>query len=216
MNVLTNYVNADIDYQSNPADYIELDLVRDYLIWTAGNTIVKDLATHEPSSSELSAAATTIDDTLPTTIPLCLLMDYSHDVGGAYYTHKIMGVGENKRYVLAFSFDGPTATEPQLEAWDDDTHLTIAKNVLGLGTALNSMVKVVCTTLLTPGAGWVGVPLAGSSNVLLLNGGNGALVDLLTGETSQELYCNAKIVIPVGYATPSAETFTLTIRYTYS
>jgi len=210
LTALINYVDPDVNYATTPADFIALDLVNDYLIWTKGDSVVKDLMTHEPVASELNAAAEVIDDSLDVTVTQCLLMDYSHDVGGSYYTHKVLGMGENKRYVFGFAFDGATATEPQLEAWDDSNHTTFVKNVLGLGTANDSMLKGVCTTSALPGASWVGSPLAGGTNVLLLNSENGAL------SVAGQLYANLKIVLPAAYATPSAETFVLTIRYTYS
>jgi hypothetical protein len=211
MKFLINYVNAAVLRVTTPADYIELDLVNDYLIWTAGNTVVKDLMTTIPTPDELNAAASIIDDDDPLTVALCLLMDYSHNVGGAYYTHKVIGMGESqKRYVFCFNFDAATATEPQLEAWDTSAHTTIAKYVLGALTPLNSMVKAVCTTLSSPGDDWAGTPIAGASNVVLLNDGNGALLTL------GDLYANIKIVIPTAYATPAVETFILTCRYTYS
>ena len=204
-----NYVDAAVAYATTPADYITVDLTNDSLIWTAGDATVVDLMTHQPSASELNAAATIIDPVNPVIISKCLLMDYSHDVGGSYYTHLVKGMAENKRYVFCFSFDGATATEPQLEAWDDATHTTFVKNVLGLGTALNSMVKGVCTTSTLPGAGWVGAALAGASNVLLLNAGNGYI------SSARSLYANLKITIPGNYSTPAAETFVLTARFTY-
>jgi hypothetical protein len=165
--------------------------------------------TAEPTAAQLNAAAELIDPLLDVTVSKCLLMDYSHNVGGAYYTHLVKGMGENKRYVFAFDFDAATATEPQLEAWDTSAHATAVLNALGAGTALNSMVKGVCTTVSLPGSSWVGAPLAGASNVLLLNAGSGAIA------VATVLYANLKIVIPAAYATPAAEAFVLTCRYTY-
>jgi hypothetical protein len=218
LTVRVNYVDPDVSYETTPADYIALDLSNDYLIWTEGDAVVKDLMTHEPTSSELNTAATKIDPDNPKTVDKCLLMDYSHDVGGSYYTHLVEGMGDNKRYVFAFSFDGATASEPQLECWDDSDHDSTDYHVLGNGTPANSMVKGVCTTSSLPGASWAGTPLAGSgaANILKLNDGNGALGDLPSGETSQELYANLKIVIPGGYATPAVEPFIFTVRYTWS
>ena len=209
MDFLINFVDATIPFATTPADYILADLVHDYLIWTAGNSIVKDLMTHTPTADELNAAGVIIDPAVDVTVPLCLFYDYSHDVGGSYYTHKVIGMSLNNRYVFAFSFDAATATEPQLEAWDDATHTTAVKNVLGLGTAVNSFVNGKCTTTLLPGSGWAGTPLAGASNVLLLNDGTGALT------VAKDLYCNLKIVLPAAYATPAAEGFVLSVRYTY-
>jgi hypothetical protein len=214
MKFLINYVNALVPYVTTPADFIEVDLVNDYLIWTAGDAVVKDLMTSTPTISQLNEAATIIDDINPTTVALCLLMDYSHDIGGAYYTHKVLGMSENKKYVFCFSFDGATATEPQLEAWDTSAHTTANNHVLGAGTALNSFVKAVCTTTSLPGTSWSGTELAGASNVLLLNDGNGALSAPGSG-LNNDLYANIKVVIPTNYNTPAAETFVLTVRYTY-
>ena len=215
LTVLTNYVDADVSYGTTPADYIAMDLVNDYLIWTEGDATVKDLMLAEPTPTELNTAATKIDPDNPKTVAKCLLMDYSFDVGGAYYTHLVIGMSENKRYVFGFSFDGATASEPQLEAWDDSNHNTTDKHVLGNGTPASSFVKAVCTTASLPGVNWTGNALAGA-NILQLNNGNGALAALASGETSQELYANIKIVIPQAYATPAVENFLLTCRYTWS
>jgi len=218
LSVRVNYVDADVTYQTTPADYITLDLDNDYLIWTEGSDVVKDNMTHEPTPSELNEASTIIDNDDDKQVSKCLLMDYSHNVGGAYYTHLVKGMGENKRYVFAFSFDGATASEPQLEAWDDENHNTYAKNVLGAGTPADSMVKAVCTTDILPGEDWAGTPIAGSDSarIIELNAGNGALGDVPSGQISQELYANVKIVIPQSYSVPFIENFVLTVRFTWN
>lgn len=203
---LVNYVDADVAFSTTPADYIEVDLTNDYLIWSDS---LDDLMTHEPTTDELNEAATIIDELVATTVARCLLMDYSHDVGGSYYTHLIKGMSENKRYVFLFSFDDATATEPQLEAWDDSDHDSTDLNVLGAGTPNDTMLKGVCTTNTLPGALWAGSPIAGS-NILLLNDGDGAL------SGAKDLYANLKIVIPAAYAIPAAENFVITIRHTYA
>jgi hypothetical protein len=201
-----NYVDGDVSYTVTPADFIIMDLTNDYLIWSKS---LDDLMTHEPTPTELNAAAEIIDPSVAVTVTKCLLMDYSHNVGGSYYTHLVKGMGENKRYPFAFIFDDATATEPQLEAWDTSAHTTTNKHVLGAGTPANSMAKAVCTTTSLPGAGWAGAAIAGASNVLLLNDGNGAIA------LASNLYANLKIVIPANYSTPAAETFVWTVRYTY-
>ncbi len=136
---LVNIVDADIAYSVTPADYGEVDLTNDYLIWTKGNATVKDLMTSEPSASQLNAAAELIDPSVAVTVSKCLWMNYSHEIFGSYYTHLVKGMGENKKFVFAFNFSAATATEPQLEAWDTSAHTTILLDVLGAGTALNSM-----------------------------------------------------------------------------
>jgi hypothetical protein len=215
LNLLVNIVDSLVDYQTTPGDYFLLDLTTDYLIWTAGNDVVKDGMTHLPTQTELTNASPIIDPVLAVTVPLCLAMDYSH--AGGVYTHEVKGIADNKQFVLCFSFDGPTATEPQLEAWDDDTMTTANKNVLGSGTPANSMVKVVCTTLALPGADWVGVAIAGNgaTRVVQLNGGAGALPVLPSGTLSQECYANIKIVIPANFSVPAIENFVLVCRYSW-
>jgi len=212
LDILINYVDADVNYETTPADYIVMDLDNDYLIWTEGDATVKDKMTSKPTAEQLNAAATLIDPDLPKTVNLCLLMD---DSGyGGYYTRLVKGMGLNKRYVYGFSFDDATASEPVLEAWDNSDHDSTDNHVLGAGTPANSMVKAVCTTVALPGASWVGTAIAGANN-LQLNNGNGALSAPASGETT-ELYANVKIVIPAAFSAPAIETFTLTCRYTDS
>ena len=205
-----NEVDASVSKVTNPSNYSLVDLPNDFLIWSGS---LADHMTHVPIASELNAAASVIDALNPVTVARCLQMDYS--APGGYYTHLIMGMGQNARYVFCFSFDGPTATEPQLEAWDDATHTTANTNVLGLGTAINSFVKAVCTTVSLPGTNWSGAPIAGASNVLLLNAGAGALSTPGSG-LSNDLYANIKIVIPANYSSPAAETFVFTVRYSFA
>jgi hypothetical protein len=219
LTILANLVDADVNYATTPADYITLDLTNDYLIWSED---LEDLLTAEPDTDNLNEHAVVITD-VEKMVPECLVMDYSHDWGGAYYTHLIKGIGLNQRYVFAFSFDGATTNEPQLEAWDDSTHTTTAKHVLGNGTPANSMVKAICTTQGLPTADWwkdagAGTAIAGSGStrVVKLNAEAGALDELETGETSQELYANIAIDIPASYATPAVESFVLTCRYTWN
>lgn len=209
LTVRANFVDSDVAYATTPADYITLDLTNDYLIWSED---LEDLLTHEPTTDELNEHAVIIDPDADKTVPELLVMDKSHDVGGAYYTHLVKGMGENAQYVLCFSFNGATATEPQLEAWDDDDHDSFAKNVLGLSVEGDSWVKAVCTTTAPAGSAWAGTAIAGGSatRVVKLNDGSGAL----SGAT--DLYGNIKIVVPQNYATPSVETFVLTVRYCWN
>jgi hypothetical protein len=218
LTVRINYVDATVDYQTTAANYIDVDLTNDYIIWSDGSDTVTDLMTSEPTEDELNEASVTIDADADKEPNLCLLMDNSHDVGGAYYTHQLKGVGENKRYVYCFSFDGPTASEPTLEAWDDSNRNSTDKHVLGNGTPANSMVKAISTTSGSPGASWAGTAIAGSGSTrkINLNDGNGALGAVPSGQSTQELYANVKIVVPQDYANPAVESFVLTCRYTWN
>jgi hypothetical protein len=211
LNVIVNKTANSNDYQTTPADFIVMDLVNDYLIWTAGSVAVADGA-DEPSEAELNEASTIIDPSNPVEVEKCLIYD---DSEGAGTLRDIDNMGENERYVFGFSFDGDTASEPQLEAWDDTNHDSTDFHVLGAGTPANSMIKAVCTTVGLPGSAWSGSALAGASNVLLLNNGSGA-VSVPSGQSTVETYCNLKIVIPAGYSTPGVEPFILTCRFTWN
>lgn len=211
LDLRVNNVDADVDYDTTPADYTLVDLVNDYLIWTAGSVAVAS-GQGEPSPSDLNEASTLIDASSDVTVAHCLLFDYS-----ASLLKEVVGINLNKRFVFNFSFDGDTATEPQIEAWDDSNHDSYDKHVLGAGSGGTSMVKAICTTDTLPGESWVGTAIRGDdpSEVVKLNHGNGAIT-LLSGETEKNLYANLKIVIPTGYATPAVETWTLTCRYTWN
>ena len=117
--------------------------------------------------------------------------------------------GLDKQFVICVSFDGATATEPQLEVWDNANLNTVTSVALGAGVPALSWYKGICTTDELPGVRTY-VPLAGAgvSNVVKLNSGNGALSD------AKDLYFNFKIVIPAGIANPSAELPVIAITYT--
>jgi len=206
MNFLVNHENAALPYFGNEPKYKLVDLTDDFLLWTTGDTVVKEHMTSPPEPGELNAAATLIPDTGYVTVPICFYEDYDANP----CLHTVIGMGIDGRYVFCFNFIGATATIPRLEAWDTSAHLTANLNVLGLGTATNSFVKAIKTTDATPGAGWVaagsGTAIAGAANYLNL--------DTAPLAGNKDLYCNIAIRIPYT-ATPSAELFCLTIRYTY-
>jgi hypothetical protein len=201
--VSVNIASGDLPI-STPASYIAMDLGNDYLIWTKGSDYIKDNG-GQVTTALLNAAAEIINPSSPVTVSKCLLYDYSH--ANTYYQRLVVGMGLDNLHVFAFTFDGPTATEPQLEAWDTSAHTTILNHCLGHGTALSSMLNGRCTKTIGTGA-WL--PIAGASNVILLNEGAGALLGAGT------LYANLKIVILAAYSTPAAETFVSCVRYTWA
>ncbi len=203
--VRTNLSDATQSYAAQPTYYVDVDLVNDRLIWTAGSAAVYQHCGYSPSGAQLDEAATLILATA-VEVAYCFL----DDVSSAEKLKQVVGASSgNNRYVFCFSFDGATATEPTLEAWDDDTHATATKHVLGNGTPANSMVHGICTTSAPPGASWTGTPLAASSKVNL-NGGSGPLV------SATDLYANIYIKIPASYPTPESSTPVIAVRYTYS
>ena len=214
--VHVNKGDPDVSYGESGADYLALDIAHDYLIWTKGSDDVK-AGQNEPTEAELNVASTIISAVAETQVAHCLCYDYNENK-----LEEVEGMGGNKKYVFCFRFDGDTANEPQIEAWDTNGHTTYNKHVLGNGTPADSFVKGKCTTTLLPGTNWAKTggshtELAGdgSSNVIKLNDGNGAVV-LPSGITHKELYANLAIVIPVGYATPGIEPFNLCVRYTWN
>jgi hypothetical protein len=205
--VHANKSAVDATRVAQPANYIQMDLANDKLIFSAGSAAVAD-GQPTPSSAELNEAATIIQ-AIPVEIAHTFLLDVS-DVG-AELKEMFMANSGNYRYVICLAFDGATASEPTLEAWDDDTHVTANLNCLGLGTPADSMLKAVLTTGGAPGASWVGTPIAGGAapNVLLLNGGGGAL----GGAT--DVYVNIHWDVPGAFLSAFQESPCISVRFTY-
>jgi hypothetical protein len=205
--IFANHTNTDATRVAQPANFVQMDLANDKLIFSAGSAAVAD-GQPTPSSAELNEAATIIQ-AVPVEIAHTFLLDVS-DVGQEL-KEMFMANSGNHRYVICLAFDGATASEPTLEAWDDDGHTTANLNCLGLGTPANSMLKAVLTTGGAPGASWVGTPIAGGAvpNVLLLNSGGGAL----PGAT--DVYVNIHWDVPGSYLSSFVESPVVAIRYTY-
>ena len=202
-----NHTSDDNTRVADASDFIQMDLANDKLIFSAGSVAVAD-GQDTPSNAELNEAATIIQTTA-VEVAKTFLLDVS-DVGVELKEMPLANSDDNQ-YVICFAFDGATASEPTMEAWDDDTHTTANLNCLGLGTPANSMLKAVLTTSGSPGASWVGTPIAGGSspNVLELNGGGGAL----GGAT--DVYVNIHWDVPGSYSSPFAEQPVISVRYTY-
>lgn len=194
---------ADASYVAQPSYYVTV-ANDDTLIFSAGSAQVIDGATI-PSQTDLNRAATLLSPTLATIVAHYFLADVSdvllkeiHNAGNA-----------DKQYVFCCSFDGATASEPQLEAWDTTDINTYNLLCLGAGVPASSWYKAKCTTVVSPGATWTGTPLAGSgaSNVILLNAGGGALT------VAKDLYFNLHINIPAAVTTPGAYLPVLLVTY---
>lgn len=207
LDIHVNTTAVDTTRAANPGNWVQLDLANDKLIWSAGSAAVIDGA-DTPSNVELDDAATIIQVT-DVEIDKLFLLDFS-DVGVELKEIDLAG-STDTQFVINFSFDGATITEPTLEGFDDNTHSTADALVLGNGTPADSMLKAVLTTLSSPGAAWVGTPIAGAvlPNILELNGGSGALGG------PAELYINIKVLIPASFPTAFSETPVLTVRYTF-
>ena len=200
-------VNTTANNTTDSGNFVLLDLNNDKLLWSDGSSAVAD-GQNTPTESELNEASPLVPASVEYEVPYLFLLDFSA-TGLELKLVDLAGSG-NYRYVLRFEFDGTTATEPTLEAWDTNAHATNDLNCLGAGVGANSYIRVVRTTDGAPGASWTGTPIAGASNKSNMNGGAGAL-----GSGTHTLYYNIKTILPVG-ATPSAETPVITCRYTWN
>jgi len=206
LTIAVNTDSQDLPYGTSGVDWTEMDLVNDNLIFTAGSNVVKD-GEPLPSQDDLNQAGINVSDGVEVIVDTYLLGDFSANL---LREVSLMG-DQDSRYVMAFIFDGATASEPVFEVWDNVDLDTVDSAVLGAGTPNNSFYKGIVTTDGSAGApGWAGTPLAGASsgNFLLLNNGNGAL------SSAGVLYCTLKIVIPATQTDSGAETPVFAVKYT--
>lgn len=208
MTNLTLHINrstTDSPLNTSGVEWVEVDATYDTFIFSNGGTGVAD-GDDIPTDEELNQAAVPLDAVDPVTVPKYFLADFSADL-----LKEIKNAGnQNKRYVFACEFDDPTASEPQLEAWDNEDMDSYVDPALGSGTPSGSWYKAISTTSALPGADWTGINLAGNGagNIVLLNDGNGAL------GAAGDLYFTFKIVIPGGYIIPAVHTPVLVVTYT--
>ncbi len=191
-------VHLNVDSQDQPLntsgiDWVEFSEGNDQIIFTQGNTEVADGA-DIPTQSELISAGVELTG-LQIIVDDYLLQDISENL-----LKSIDNMGNlDTQYVLAFDFDGATASEPVLEVWDDSNLSTIDNTMLGSGTASASFVRGITTTSGSAGVNWVAsaTKMAGSAdgNSLFLNDQAG----FLTG--ADTLYCNLAIVVPASQTT---------------
>lgn len=199
-----NHTTTDHIYGISGEDlYIDVALA-DTLIFSNGSDDVKD-GENIPTPQELNIAAVPLSAIADVYVPKYFLADVSVNT-----LYEIMNAGrQNKQYVFCCSFDGATASEPVLQAWDDDNLTSTLSVALGGGVASQSWYKAICTTNALPGVNWNGTPLAGNSSSysVLLNAGAGAL------SVAKDLYFNFHVKIPAGTSTPGISQPVLAIVY---
>ena len=203
LTIYTNVDSVDSPVGTSGVDWVLVDADNDELILTAGSDTVKDGEAIAGDTSLNQAGVVLTGAEI--TIDKYLLADNS---AGIYKELELMGAS-NSRYVLGFSFDGATASEPVLEVWDDTDLDSISNASLGAGTASSSWWRGAVTTDALPGVGWTGTRLAGSSAgyFLFLNNGNGAL------STADVLYCQLMVKIPAIQLEAGAESSVIAIKY---
>lgn len=204
LNLHINHSSSDLPLDSSGVDWIEVDPSNDKFIFSDGSADVAD-GEAIPNEAELNRAGVELDGGDAITVSKYFLADDSENE-----LSEIFLASDNARYVFCAEFDGATATEPQLEAWDNLDMNSYTETCLGLGTPNISWYKAICTTDGLSGSEWSGTALAGSgaSNIILLNNGSGALI------TAKNLYFNLKIVIPSGWETPGSFTPIIAVTYT--
>lgn len=205
MNLYINNLSDEIAYNVSGSDWVIVDATNDHFIFSTGSVIVADGETI-PDETELNRAAVQLDDTDPVNVSKYFLAD---DTDNKLKEVKNAG-NQNKQYAFVCVFDGATASEPQLEAWDDTNMNSYNGVALGTGVPDSSWYRAINTNLASSGVNWLGTKLAGdgSSNILLLNDGDGALTE------ATNLYFNFKVVIPGGYVTPGVHTPLLVVTWT--
>lgn len=203
LSIYANTGTSDVEVGTSGADWTEIDVINDRLIFSAGSDNVKD-GEPSPSDTQLNSAGIVITGAEIT------VDKYFLDDAGANELKEIANMGaDNKRYVLGFSFDGATASEPVLELWDDSDMDSIDLVSLGSGTQSSSWFRGITTTDALPGAGWTGSRLAGSSDgyFLWLNNQNGVL------SGADVLYCQLKIVIPASQTDAGANNPVIAVKF---
>jgi len=199
---------SDVEYGTSGVDWRDFVESSDKLIFTAGNSEVQDGA-DIPSASQLISAGIQLTDPLSQIIVDTYLFQ---DTGSNILKDIDLMGDQDAQYVMAFSFDGSTASEPVLEVWDDSNLNTITSTILGGGTPSNSMVRGITTTSSSSGSNWAtttGIKMAGSSsgNFLFLNDENGPLTSI------DVLYCNLAIVISASQSTGFGNTPSFSVKW---
>jgi hypothetical protein len=193
LNVYVNADTQDLALNSSGVDWVEFSEGNDQFIFTNGNTEVADGA-DIPTQAELISAGIRLDG-IQIVMDTYLLQDT--DVNEL---KDIVNMGNiNKRYVVAFDFDGVTASEPVYEVYDDTNLNTATGTMLGGGTPSSSFIRGITTTAGLPGVNWItgATRMAGSGdgNFLYLNDQSGFLTEATT------LYCNLCVVVPASQTT---------------
>lgn len=203
LDIYVNTGTADVALGDSSAEFTEIDVSNDRLIFTAGSDSVAD-GEASPSDTQLNGAGVLLNGT-EQTIDTYLLDDVGSNLLREIHN---MGAG-NKRYVVACDFDDSTASEPVLEVWDNSDMDSIDNVSLGEGVASNSWFRGITTTDALPGAAWTGSRLAGSADgyFLWLNNQNGAL------SGADTLYFQMKIVIPATQQDAGAEQPIIAIKF---
>jgi len=187
LDIHVNVSASDQPLGTSGVDWVLFSSGNDQIIFSAGSPEVID-GGDSPTQSELISAGVILTGS-EIVVPEYFLLDIDVNL---LKSIDLMG-DLDSRYVLAFDFDDATASEPVLEVWDDLNFNSFTGTMLGAGTASQSFVRGITTTIASAGSpGWAGSRLAGSGsgNFLFLNNQSGALTVATT------LYATLKVIIP--------------------
>jgi hypothetical protein len=203
LTIAINVANTDTPYPNSGGIWTVIAPSVDYLVFSAGSDVVDD-GLPIPTQSQLNQAGVVL-----TGVQQIVSKYYLADVSANELKQVHLMGNTTSRYVLAFSFDAATASEPVLELWDDANLNTVDGTTLGAGTPSNSWWRGITTTNSAGGANWTGSTLAGASDghFLNLNDGAGAL------SGAAVLYCNLKIVVPASASTGTNATPKFAVKY---
>lgn len=205
LNFYVNVSSTDSPLGTSGVDWVEFSEGNDKLIFTQGNATVAD-GQPSPTQAQLISAG------IQLTGSQIVVSNYLLDDASVTTLKSIDLMGnQDKRYVIAFDFDGATASEPVLEAWDDSTYTTVSSTMLGGGTPSNSFVRGITTTNASAGSNWIvtGKKLGGSTsgNFLYLNDEAGPL------SGADTLYAQLAIVIPASQTAQFSSNFKLVCKW---
>jgi len=200
-----NSGNASGGAGASSSNWIVIDRVNDVLFWASSeNEDGEDRANPKMSVIVLPSASVEA--------PKTFMDDFSEDILDQVPLAGTAAGGQSggaTRCVFAIYFDGPTAGVPYLEAWDSNEFLTAINAYLGDGTPADSTLRAIATTNAAPGsATWAGTPLSGEDSRIELD--TGALAG------AQNVYWNAKLVLPAAFAPLTVSDLVLACRYLYS
>lgn len=189
--IYINHSDEDEPLSTSGIDWVELNTLEgDKLIINEGSDVVIDGA-QGLGESDFTRAGLVLDGT-EHILSKYFLLDESD---GSELKEVFLAGAQNKRYVFAVDFDGPTVNIPVLEAWDDLDMETTDSILLGEGTPSLSWLQAITTTNGLPGVSWItgigsGSRLAGATE--------GHYLELETAPltVASTLYFQLKIVVP--------------------
>jgi len=189
--IYINHSEIDSPLDTSGVDWVEVNALEgDKLLINEGSDVIVDGAT-SPGEQAINGAGFILNGE-EHILSKYFLLDESD---GSKLKEVFMAGAQNKRYVFAVDFDGPTVSIPVLEAWDDTDMDTSDSAILGEGTPSLSWVQAIKTTSVLPGTSWLtgignGVRLAGATDGYFLE------LDTAPLGEAKTLYFQLKIVVP--------------------